>query len=77
MAQLSWLAAAYDVRPVAWARAAEVRPATVSELFGPNPTRADARLDTMVALSWAVGALLGTAPVTSPYLPLWSTPEVL
>lgn len=77
VAQLSWLADAYDVRPVPWARAAGVRPATVSELFGPNPTRTDARLDTMIGLSWAVGALLGTAPAAKPYKPLWDSPHDL
>lgn len=77
VAQLSWLADAYEVRPVAWARSAGVRAATVSELFGPHPTRSDARLDTMIGLSWAVGALLGTASAATPYRPLWDNPDAL
>lgn len=77
LAQLRWLADAYDIRPVAWARAADLRPATVSELLGPHPTRADARIDTLTTLSLCVGTAPVLQPADQPYLPVWKHADEL
>lgn len=77
LTQLRWLADTYDIRPVAWARAADVRPATVSELLGPHPTRTDARFDTLIELSLVVGARPAARASTDPYTPVWEAADEL